>query len=87
MKPHASSETVFAGETSGGAAGWLMPLGIFAALVSLVLLALAIVPGWAVSSQPLARFLEYHRNDLAFSGVALLAMLAVVTLTVGLSSA
>jgi hypothetical protein len=72
--------------TSTGWTHWLLPLGVFLAAVSLLLLVLATVPVWAVSSPLFATFLRRHRNDLAFTGFALLAVIAVVSVTVGLNS-
>ena len=75
----------FAGGTSGSGQHWILSLGILATALSLLLLALAAVPGWVVSSPPVARFLDQHRHDFTFTGFAFLTGVVILSATVALS--
>jgi hypothetical protein len=81
---HAASAD-FAGSTSGSGQSWVLSLGILATALSLLLLALAAVPGWVVSSPPVARFLDQHRHDFTFTGFAFLTGVVILSATVALS--
>jgi hypothetical protein len=75
----------FAGSSSGSGPSWVLSLGIFGVALSLLLLALAAVPGWVVSSPPVARFLDQHRHDFTFTGFAFLTGVVILSATVALS--
>lgn len=75
----------FGGNTSGSGPNWILSLGILGATLSLLLLALAAVPGWVVSSPPVARFLDQHRHDFTFTGFAFLTGVVILSATVALS--
>jgi len=75
----------FAGSTSGSGPNWILSLGIFGATLALLLLALAAVPGWVVSSPPVARFLDQHRQDFTFTGFAFLTGVVILSAMVALS--
>ena len=74
-----------AGSTSAPGPNWILSLGILGTALSLLLLALAAVPGWVVSSPPVARFLDQHRHDFTFTGFAFLTGVVILLATVALS--
>jgi len=75
----------FAGGSSGSGPDWIFSLGILGAALSLLLLAVAAVPAWFVSSPPVARFLDQHRHDFTFTGFAFLTGVVILSATVALS--
>src|SRR5205823_6569358 len=68
----------FAGSTAASGPNWILSLGILGATLSLLLLALAAIPGWVVSSPPVARFLDQHRHDFTFTGFAFLTGVVIL---------